>query len=235
MLDIFPKIEAEMRKIIKEDQPFEQFELSIGEAIDWAKKADQPYKVELLNDLKRAGTTLAKDLDIAELGLDVAGDSKVKNVSFYRNGDFTDLCRGPHVASTGKVGAFKLMRVSGVYWRGKEGNAQMQRLYGVAFETQADLEEYLHRLEEAKARDHRKLGKELDLFAFSDLVGPGLPLFTPRGTIVRNLLKQALLQTGAQYGGQEVCIPHIARRELYEISGHAQKFADELFALRLML
>lgn len=228
----FGKIEKEMKKIIGQGQDFERFTMPIDDAIAWADKAAQPYKKELLNDLKREGTTIAKDLDAAELGLAAGGESKITEVSFYRNGDFTDLCRGPHVANTKEVGAFKLMRIAGAYWRGKEGNPQMQRLYGVAFATKEELAVYLKALEEAKARDHRILGKQLDLFAFSDLVGSGLPLFTPRGTIIRNLLKQALLQTGAQYGGQEVGIPHIAKRELYEISGHAQKFTDELFAVK---
>lgn len=230
--DEFGKIEKEMKKIIGEAQEFERFTMPIDKAIDWAQKTGQPYKSELLNDLKREGTTVAKELDAAELGLATEGASKVDEVSFYRNGDFTDLCRGPHLSNTREAGAFKLMRIAGAYWRGKEGNPQMQRLYGVAFATQEDLDAYLKALEEAKARDHRILGKQLDLFAFSDLVGAGLPLFTPRGTTVRNLIKQALLQMGAKYGGQEVSIPHIAKRELYEISGHAQKFADELFAVK---
>lgn len=230
--DDFGKIETEMRRIITENQPFERFTKPIDEAIEWAEESKQPYKRELLNDLKREGTTIAKDLDAAELGLDAKAESKIDEVSFYKNGDFTDLCRGPHVEATGKVGAFKLMRIAGAYWRGSEKNPQMQRLYGVAFETEKELTEYLTALEEAKSHDHRLLGKQLDLFAFSDIVGSGLPLFTPRGTRVRNLLKQALLETGAKYGGQEVSIPHIAKRELYEISGHAQKFSDELFVVK---
>lgn len=228
----FGKIEAEMKKIIKANQSFEHFTKPVDEAITWAIEAKQPYKQELLNDLKREGTTVAKELDAEELGVAASGDSKVEEVSFYQNGDFIDLCRGPHAENTGKVGAFRLMRIAGAYWRGKEGNPQMQRLYGVAFQTKEELEAYLTALEEAKSRDHRLLGKQLDLFAFSDLVGSGLPLFTPRGTIILNLLKQALLQTGAKYGGQEVRIPHIAKRELYEISGHAQKFSDELFSVK---
>jgi len=228
----FGKIEKQMKKIIAEGQYFERFTKPADEAIAWAEEAKQPYKVELLNDLKREGTTVAKDLDVAELGLAAEGESKVGDVSFYRNGTFTDLCRGPHVGNTKEVGVFKLMRVAGAYWRGKEGNPQLQRLYGVAFATQEDLDAYLTALQEAKARDHRLLGKQLDLYTFSDLVGSGLPLFTPRGTTIRNMLKQALLQTGAKYGGQEVGIPHIAKRELYEISGHAQKFSDELFAVK---
>lgn len=230
--DDFPKIQKEMKKIIAQAQPFERFTMPIDEAVEWAEKTKQPYKKELLNDLKREGTTVAKDLDVAELGLEASGASKVAEVSFYKNGGFTDLCRGPHVENTKDVGAFKLMRIAGAYWRGKEGNPQMQRLYGVAFPTPQELEDYLTALEEAKARDHRLLGKQLELYTFSDLVGAGLPMFTPRGTMIRNLLKQALLQTGAKYGGQEVSIPHIAKRELYEISGHAQKFSDELFAVK---
>src|SRR5687768_15429969 len=131
-VDDFPKIEKEMKKIIAESQPFEQFDLPIEQAIQWAKDNNQPYKLELLNDLKRSGTTKAKDIDAEELGLP-ADESKVNSVSFYKNGDFTDLCRGPHVEHTGKVGAFRLQKVSGAYWRGKNENAQLQRLYGLAF------------------------------------------------------------------------------------------------------
>lgn len=230
--DHFGKIEKEMNKIITADQPFERSERTIDDAVAWAKQAVQPYKVELLNDLRRAGTTIAKDLNADELGTLTEGDSKIEKVSFYSNGDFTDLCRGPHVESTGKVGAFKLLRVAGAYWRGKEGNPQMQRLYGVAFETKTELDQYIEMLKEAKARDHRKLGKELDLFVFSDLVGPGLPLFTPRGTTIRRLLTDLMRQVGTKYGAQEVEIPPIARRALYEKSGHAQKFTEELFEVK---
>ncbi|MGD8374075.1 MAG: threonine--tRNA ligase [Candidatus Woesebacteria bacterium] len=229
--DDFARIEKQISKIIGEDLPFERITMSIDDAIDWAKNSGQIYKLELLNDLKRAGTTVAKDLDASELGLESEDESKVKEVTFYKNGDFMDLCRGLHIASTGKAGAFKLMKVAGAYWRGKETNPQMQRLYGVAFATKEELEAYLKALEEAKLRDHRLLGKQLDLFAFSDLVGPGLPLFTPRGTIVRNLLKAMLTQSAKKYGGEEVGIPHIAKRELYEISGHAYKFTEELFSV----
>jgi threonyl-tRNA synthetase len=151
----FPKIEAEMRKIIEADQPFERIEKAIDEAIAWARETKQPYKEELLNDLKREGTTVAKSLDAAELGFEAKGDSKVENVSFYKNGDFTDLCRGPHAISTAKVGAFKVRRLSGAYWRGNEKNAQMQRIYGVAFESKKELDDFLVLLEEAKKRDHR--------------------------------------------------------------------------------
>lgn len=228
----FAKIEKEMKKIVKEDQAFERFTMPVDEAISWAEENKQPYKLELLNDLKRAGTTVAKDLDAEELGIAAEGESKVEDVSFYRNGDFTDLCRGPHVESTGRVGAFKLTKIAGAYWRGKEGNPQMQRLYGVGFPSDQELENYLKAVEEAKQRDHRLLGRQLDLFAFSDLVGPGLPLFTPRGTLVRKLLKDMLAQVGKKYGGVQVEIPHIAKRTLYETSGHAQKFSEELFEVK---
>lgn len=228
----FGRIEKEMQAIITADEPFERFEMTIDEALAWAVKNGQPYKQELLNDLKRSGTTVAKDLDAAELGLAAEDGSKVDNVSFYRNGDFTDLCRGPHVASTGKVGAFKLMRVSGAYWRGKEGNAQMQRVYGVAFADAKELRQHLTMLEEAKKRDHRKLGAELDLFVFSDLVGSGLPMFTPRGTVLREELERFSNELRQRRGFQKVTIPHITKKDLYETSGHWAKFGDELFLVK---
>lgn len=228
----FKRIEETMRQVINKDQPFERFELPIDEAISWAQHANQPYKEELLNDLKRAGTTVAKDLNSEELGTIAEGDSQVDVVSFYRNGDFTDLCRGPHVESTGKVGAFKLMRVAGAYWRGKEDNPQMQRLYGVAFATKDELVHHLEMLEEAKKRDHRKLGQELDLFTFSPLVGSGLPLFTPRGTVLRQELTNFAESLRHASGFQRVSIPHITKIDLYKVSGHWDKFGDELFLVK---
>ena len=225
----FKKIEKEMRTIINQGQEFDRFEMPVDEAIEWARANGQPYKEELLNDLKRSGTTIAKDLDAAELGLAASGDAAIENVSFYKNGEFVDLCRGPHVANTKEVGAFKLMRVAGAYWRGKEGNAQMQRLYGVAFETQEELDSHLTMLEEAKSRDHRKLGKELDLYTVSPLVGAGLPLFTPRGTVLRDVMAQYSNQLRQRYGFQKVWTPHITKKDLYEASGHWAKFGDELF------
>lgn len=236
----FKKIEKEMRTIINKDYPFERSEKPIDEAITWAKEKNQPYKLELLHDLKREGTTLARELDQSMMGIDLpAGISgalrpevqSVVDVSFYTDGDFTDLCRGPHVESTGKVGAFKLMRVAGAYWRGKETNPQMQRLYGVAFATKEELEEYLTMLEEAKKRDHRKLGQELDLFVFSDLVGAGLPLWTPRGTVLKNELDRYIQELRDGYEYQQVSIPHITKKDLYERSGHWKKFKDELFRI----
>lgn len=228
----FEKIEAGMKQIVAADQPFERFEKPIDEAIVWAQESQQPYKEELLNDLKRAGTTVAKDLDAAELGTITEGHAAVASVFFYKNGDFTDLCRGPHVESTGKVGAFKLMRVAGAYWRGNEKNPQMQRLYGVAFATDKEVRQHLTMLEEAKKRDHRKLGQELDLFVFSDMVGSGLPMFTPRGTILREEFIAFSNQLRQRYGFQKVWTPHITKKELYEASGHWAKFGDELFLVK---
>ena len=230
--DDFPKIEAKMQEIIKANDTFERFELTIDDAITWAQEAKQPYKEELLNDLKRAGTTVAKDLDADELGTIAEGNAAVENVSFYKNGSFTDLCRGPHVESTGKVGSFKLMRVAGAYWRGKESNPQMQRLYGVGFANPKDLRVHLEMLEEAKKRDHRKLGQEMDLFVVSDLVGPGLPLFTPRGTVIREELARFSNELREQVGFQKVATPHITREALYVKSGHWDKFGDELFLVQ---
>jgi threonyl-tRNA synthetase len=230
--DDFERIEAEMHKIIKANEQFEHFTMSVDEAIGWARENDQPYKLELLNDLKRAGTTVFKDLDAAELGLAADGESKVSEVSFYRNGDFTDLCRGPHVESTGKVGAFKLMHVSGAYWRGNDKGPQMQRIYGVAFVTPKELRQHLEMLAEAKKRDHRKLGQELDLFVFSDLVGSGLPLFTPRGTVLREELVAYSNELRTRAGFQKVFIPHMTKKDLYEKSGHWAKFGDELFLVK---
>ena len=225
----FGKIEKEMRHIIARDLPFTHRDVPVDEAIAWAKETDQPYKVELLNDLKRSGTTIAKELAGEALGSAAEGESKVKTVSLYSQGDYTDLCRGGHVESTGKVGAFKLLRVAGAYWRGDETRPQMQRLYGVAFATQAELDSYLQMREEAKKRDHRKLGKELDLYTMSPLVGVGLPLFTPRGTILRDKAAQLSNQLREKYGFAKVWTPHITKKDLYETSGHWAKFGDELF------
>ena len=234
----FKRIEKEMRGIINRDFPFERSEKPIDEALAWAKAANQPSKIELLNDLKREGTTLASELDAAVMGLDLsAGISgmaydpvkSVVDVSFYTDGDFTDLCRGPHAESTGKVGAFKLMRVAGAYWRGNEKNRQMQRLYGVAFATQEELDKYLKMLDEAKLRDHRRLGKELDLYTMSPLVGAGLPLFTPRGTVLREKVAAFSNQLREAKGFTKVWTPNITKTALYETSGHWAKFGDELF------
>ena len=224
----FGKIEKTMRRIITENQDFVKSLKPIDDAIAWASDSNQPYKVELLNDLKRAGTTVASDLDDAAMGTIAEGDGVLDEVSFYTNGNFTDLCRGPHVASTKDIGAFKLMRVAGAYWRGNEKNPQMQRLYGVAFATKEELDSYLHMLEEAKKRDHRKLGKELDIYTSSQLIGAGLPLFTPRGTVLRDKLDQLAQSYRVDRGYQKVWIPHIAKIDTYKTSGHFEKFPELL-------
>jgi threonyl-tRNA synthetase len=229
-VDDFGKIEDEMRKISNASQDFVRTEKHINEAIEWSKQTKQPYKEELLNDLKRSGTTSVKDIDSAELGIP-SEDSAVESVSFYQNGDFLDLCRGPHVENTSEIpaDAFKLTKVAGAYWRGNENNPQMQRLYGVAFENKDELQKYLNQIEEAKKRDHRKLGQELDLFVVSELVGSGLPLFTPRGTVLREELSRYSNELRQSIGFEKVWIPHITKTALYEKSGHWDKFGDELF------
>ena len=227
-----PKIEEEMRKIVAANYPFERRDVSVEEAIDWAISGNQSFKVELLNDLKRSGTTVANELAGEKMGSVSDGDSKVETVSLYSQGDYTDLCRGGHVDSTGKVGAFKLTKTAGAYWRGNENNPQMQRIYGVAFATQEELDEYLNRLEIAKQRDHRKLGKELDLYTTSPLVGIGLPLFTPRGTILRDIVAQYSNQLRQKFGFEKVWTPHITKKDLYETSGHWAKFGEELFLVK---
>ena len=228
----FKKIELEMRKVINQKQEFVQSNMPIDEAIKWAQDTNQPYKAELLNDLKRAGTTVAKDLSAEEMGTLAEGGSALDSVGFYTNGSFTDLCRGPHVEHTGMTGAFKLMRVAGAYWRGKEDNDQMQRLYGVAFETKEQLNDHLQMLIEAKKRDHRKIGKEMDLFVFSDLVGSGLPMFTPSGTVLREKLAEFSNELRESRGFDKVWTPHITKKDLYEKSGHWAKFGDELFLVK---
>lgn len=200
-----PKIEKEMRKIIKAKLPIVRSEKSRDEALAWARENKQKYKVEIIEDLPADET-----------------------ISFYTLGDFEDLCRGPHVEHTGKVGAFKLEKIAGAYWRGDEKREMLTRIYGLAFETKEELEAYEKRQEEAKARDHRKLGKELDLFCFSDLVGSGLPMFTPRGTILRDILNDFAQSYRIKNGYQKVTIPHIALVDLYKTSGHYEKFPEML-------
>jgi threonyl-tRNA synthetase len=229
--DDFAKIEAEMKKVVAEDQPFERFTMPVDEAITWAKDHHQPYKEELLNDLKRAGTTIAKDLNKEELGTVAAGDSQVDEVSFYRNGGFTDLCRGPHVASTGQVGAFKLMRVSGAYWRGKESNPQMQRVYGIGFASEKEVRQYLALLEEAKKRDHRKLGQELDLFFFHE-TAPGMPYWLPNGVVMYNELISFWREEHRKRNYQEIVSPLLNKSDLYVTSGHFDHYWDDMFTAK---
>ena len=200
------RIEKKMREIIKKKLPMTYRETSREEALKWAKDNKQDLKVELINELP-----------------------KDEKISFYDLGDiFTDLCKGPHVENTSEVGAFKLEKVAGAYWRGDEKRQMLTRIYGLAFETKEELEEYEKKQEEAKARDHRKLGKELDLFCFSDLVGSGLPMFTPRGTLLRDILNDFTQSYRLKHGYQKVCIPHIALVDLYKTSGHYEKFPEML-------
>ncbi len=201
------KIEKKMRGIVSRKLPMEKRVVPKMEALNWARDHKQKYKIELIEDLPEGS-----------------------EISFYDMGDlFTDLCKGPHIKDTGEVGAFKLIRVAGAYWRGDEKREMLTRIYGVAFETEEELDEYLKRQEEAKARDHRKLGKELDLFCFSDLVGAGLPLFTPRGTELRELMANYSLSLRGREGFKKVWTPHITKTDLYKTSGHYAKFGDELF------
>ena len=201
-----PKIQKKMYSIINKKFDLVYSEKSREEALAWAKENHQKYKVELIEDLPESET-----------------------ISFYQLGDFADLCKGPHVENTGKVGAFKLIKVAGAYWRGDEKREMLTRIYGVAFETEEELKEYLNRLEEAKARDHRKLGKELDLFSFLELVGAGLPLLSPRGTVLRDVLTNYSLSLRARHGFERVWTPHITKLDLYKASGHYAKFGAELF------
>lgn len=227
----FGRIEEEMRKIIAENQAFERFTQPVDEAIAWAQGEGQPYKEELLNDLKRAGTTVAKDLSDEEMGTIAEGDAAVDEVSFYKNGDFTDLCRGPHVENTGKVGAFRLQRVAGAYWRGKDSNPQMQRIYGVAFATEQELEDYLHMLEEAKKRDHRKLGQELDLFFFHE-TAPGMPYWLPRGVILYNELVRFWREEHVRRDYHEIVSPLLNKSDLYVTSGHYEHYWQDMFTAK---
>lgn len=200
------KIEKKMRGIIARGFKMQYSEKSRAEALDWAKQNGQDFKIELINELPEGEV-----------------------ISFYQLGDFTDLCKGPHIESDKEVGAFKLTRVAGAYWRGDENKPMLTRIYGVAFETEDELKEYLEKIEEAKARDHRKLGKELDLFCFSDLVGAGLPLFSPRGTILREMVSGYSLSLRGAFGFEKVWTPNITKMDLYKTSGHYAKFGDELF------
>ena len=224
--DDLAKIEAEMRRIIAEKQDFVKSTMTIAEAEQWARDNDQPYKLELIEDFYNNGTTKA--------GAKGTTQSSDTTMSFYTNGDFTDLCLGGHVKNTVDipVDAFKLTKVSGAYFRGDETKPMMQRVYGVAFATKAELDDYLRRQEEAKARDHRKLGRELDLYVTSDMVGAGLPMFTPRGTVLREEIAELSNSLREEIGFQKVWIPHMTKKDLYEKSGHWAKFGGELFLVQ---
>lgn len=212
--DDLVKLEKKMKQIIKQKQKFEQSSMDVDEAIKELKRNQQPYKVELAQEFKARGD---KKVGFNKM---VAVDGKEK---------FIDLCAGGHVKNTKEIGAIKLLKVAGAYWRGDEKNKMLQRIYGAAFVNQADLDEYLDQLEKAEDRDHRKLGQELDLFTFSDRVGAGLPMFTPRGTVIRNELEKYLTELQEPKGYQRVWIPHLAKKELYQTSGHWDKFGADIF------
>lgn len=206
------KIEKKMRGIIARGCQMVRREVSREEALSWAKSKGQKYKVELIEELPESETISFYDLV----------DPKTGEVLF------TDLCKGPHLEDLSEIGAFKLDRLAGAYWRGDEKREMLTRIYGLAFNTEEELRAYLDQQEEAKKRDHRKLGKELDLFCFSDLVGSGLPLFTPRGAILRDMLNELAQGYRVRCGYRKVCIPHIATVDLYKTSGHYQKFPELL-------
>jgi threonyl-tRNA synthetase len=217
--DDLHKIESKMHEIVQANYKFEHSMMRLDEARKYFKEKKQDYKLDLLNDLKQHGTTVAKDIDRTQLGVDEG--AKVDEVSMYTDGPFTDLCRGPHVGSTGEVGAFKLMRVSGAYWRGSEKNPQLQRIYGVGFTTKEELKAHLHILEEAEKRDHRKLGRDMNIFMFSDSVGPGLPLWMPAGETIRHTLMEYMRKKEEALGYQYVTTPVLTYEDLYKRSGHA--------------
>ncbi|MEI7818549.1 MAG: threonine--tRNA ligase [bacterium] len=221
------RVESVMRGKIKANIPMEREDLPIEQAISYFEEHNQPYKVELLKDLQQHGTTKLKDFKAEDLGAEQA-DDKITTISVYKTGDFVDLCKGPHVAHTGEIGVIKLTKLAGAYWRGDEKRDQLQRIYGLAFETQEDLDLHLERVQLALERDHRKLGQELDLFVFSSLVGSGLPLFTPRGTVLREELNRYSQELRQAHGFEKVWIPHITKTDLYKASGHWDKFGDEL-------
>src|SRR6478735_9792911 len=217
------RIEARMREIVKEDQAFVRAEYGADEGL--ALFADQPFKVEIIRNVT-SGSVEEGDAD------EVTGDGTVgvySNVRADGSTAYVDLCRGPHVPSTGKLGAFKLMRVAGAYWRGDEKRPQLQRIYGTAWESKDALAEHLHRLEEAEKRDHRKLGVELDLFSFPDEIGSGLAVFHPKGGTVRMLMEEYSRERHVAAGYEFVNSPHITKSHLFEISGHLDWFADGMY------
>ena len=214
--DDFEKIEAEMKEEIKANRPFERMEVSRDEALELGKKGR-------LAALSERSEPSKFKLDIIE---NIPPDEKI---SLYRSGDFIDLCAGPHVKCTGEIGAFKVTSVASAYYKGDEKNPQLQRVYGTAFKTKKELDDYFAMLEEAKKRDHRKLGRELELFVFDDDVGPGLPMFLPRGAVIAEELEKLAKETEFAAGYQRVRTPHIARESLYKKSGHLPYYAESMF------
>src|SRR5438552_2803826 len=214
--DDFEKIEAEMKKEIKANHPFERIEVSRDEALELGKKGRL--------------AALGERPDPSRFKLDIIENIPAyEKISLYRSGDFIDLCAGPHIMHTGNIGAFKLTNVASAYYKGDEKNPQLQRIYGTAFQTKKELDDYFAMLEEAKKRDHRKLGKELELFVFDDDVGPGLPMFLPRGAVIAEELEKLAKETEFAAGYQRVRTPHIARESLYKKSGHLPYYAESMF------
>ena len=207
----FEKIEEEMKKIIKEDLPIERYSLSREEAIKFMKENDEPYKVELIEELPEG-----------------------EEISFYKQGEFVDLCAGPHLMSTGKVKVVKLLSASGAYWRGNENNKMLQRVYGISFPKKLQLEDYLNLLQEAKERDHRKIGKELDLFMTHELVGSGLPMYLPDGATIRRILERYIQDKEIELGYKHVYTPSLANVELYKTSGHWDHYKEDMFPVMKM-
>jgi threonyl-tRNA synthetase len=215
--DDLTRIEERMREIVAEDQPFVREEHSVEEGL--ALFADQPYKVEIIEGVDAAEADAAEGVGGEESG-----------VSAYRNNEkFVDLCRGPHVPGTGRLGHFKLMKVAAAYWRGDERRPQLQRIYGTAWESRQALEDHLHRLEEAEKRDHRRLGAELDLFHFPPEIGGGLPVFHPKGGLIRKLMEDYSRTEHEKAGYEFVWTPHLAKSTLFEISGHLSWYAEGMY------
>jgi len=216
-------IDKEMQKIVNQEYEFLREEMGIDEGIELFKLLGQDYKVELLNDIKTKGTT---KVGAEELGDVEPGSTKI---SVYKTGDFVDLCRGPHVGSVKDIGVWKLNRMAAVYWRGKESNPQLQRVYGLCFATEEELAAYEKMMEEAEKRDHRKLGKELEIFMFDDEVGPGLPLWLPNGGVLIEELEKLAKDMETAAGYVRVRTPHLTKEELYLRSGHLPYYADSMF------
>ena len=220
------KIEAKARTMAKEGVKFAKEEMAIEEAIKMFKKSGQIYKVELLNDLKTKGTT--------KVGEDAEVELTGNTVTIYRTGEFVDLCRGPHLKSSKEIGAFKLTKLAGAYWRGKNENPQLQRVYGVCFAEQKELDEYLAMLVEAEKRDHRKIGAEQELFFIDDMVGKGLIMWQPNGTIIKNEIEKLAIEKEREAGYVRVSTPHMAKEELFLTSGHLPYYKDGMYPPMVM-
>ena len=220
-----PVIEARMRALQAERLPFVRMEMPLDQAMRLMREQGQTYKVEILETIRRYGTSRPDAVE--ELGKEAeAGEV----VSLYQTGSFLDLCRGPHVADTSVLRAFKLTHIAGAYWRGDERNPMLTRIYGTAFPTAEALEQHLHRLEEAKRRDHRRLGRELELFSIEDEIGPGLVLWHPKGALVREVIETFWRQEHRRRGYQLVYTPHVARAHLWDVSGHLSWYRENMFS-----